>query len=162
MLLSSMCCACEIVRFEHHLRESAQRVWDQLGPAHSEHIYERALETELRCDTQYTVTSQFAMGVPYRASSGHTFWLGSVAADIMVQCTDSTNAFVLEIKSTAVAKTSDAKPKLSDMNQLSKYARLLGGHVTGYLVVFPQASSGICAQPDVSVFRHCDAQNQSF
>ena len=78
--------ACGISKFEECLHVAAQRVWTQLGPGHSEHMYERALEAEIRTSSPaHVVTSQFTMGVPYTTRHGHVFWLGSVAADLLVQ-----------------------------------------------------------------------------
>ena len=150
------------VRQRHVAFQSSKNVCT-LPPARVDSAWTRAQRTHVRtrigsrdtCELAgHVVTSQFTRR-PVHGKTRSRVRLGSVAADLLVQCTDDDLCFVLEVKSVAATqsqKSQLSKAKHNDMNQLSKYVRLLGGCARGYLVLFPQATGTSDALEEVLIF----------
>lgn len=129
------------------IKESANKVFQQLGPGHSEKIYHKALGYEL-ASNKFNITNEYHVPIKYLDSNGIEHILESERIDIFIHDypdiyneIDSDNLnnknIILELK--AISKTIQDQEK----NQVKKYIRQLNNLKFKYGIVinFPQSFS---------------------
>ena len=115
-----------MLRSLQQIFQSAKEVYRVLGTGHSEAVYHKAMEVELRLNgLQYSTKSP--VSIPYK---GHI--VGYNEPDLLV--TFEENTIVVELKATTYP------PRETEKAQLQSYLRTLN---TGYgvLINFPQPTS---------------------
>lgn len=101
-----------------NIKDACHKVFDVVGPGHSERVYHNAVCHHLRLN-QWMCESEVVIPVVYKTAQ-----VGSVRADLVVD-----KKVVVEFKATTNA------PKDADVQQLHKYLRLLNIH-TGMVINF--------------------------
>ena len=117
----------------------AQHVFDEMGPGHSEFIYHRAFEAELRAQNIRYETEK-RVTISYTDSAGITHTLADERIDLYVYTKEG--PIILELK--AVVNP----PRECEISQIYKYSRELNKINTtkpksGILINFPQAGTKI-------------------
>ncbi len=120
---------------------SANNVFNQLGPGHSEKIYHKALHSELVC-LGFNITSEYHVPIIYTDSKNNSHILESERIDIFMHYNDKykelTNKnVILELK--AISKNIQEQER----NQVLKYVKQLKNIEISYGVVinFPQPTN---------------------
>lgn len=128
------------MKFLHRIRCCAEQVYAGLGTGHSEIVYHKAMEVELReCGIRYE--SKVTLPIYYRGLT-----VGYGEADLIVYDGDD-HALIVELKAVTYA------PREGERAQLQSYMRLHGGVAEGLLVNFRQPTNGTPSpqEPDVEV-----------
>ena len=108
----------------------AQRVYEQLGTGHTEFIYHRALEIELR-NKNYTYETEKRVLISYTDGNGINYTLGEERIDIYLHQIPT----IIELK--AVVN----QPKENEIAQLFKYFREFKNTKFGVIINFPQCGT---------------------
>lgn len=112
--------------------EIADKVYQQLGPGHTEFIYHRAMEIELRLNN-YNYETEKRVLINYKDDKGRVYNLGEERIDLYIHDHD----IIIELK--AIVNS----PKESEIAQVYKYYRELKKiglkPKYGLLINFPQA-----------------------
>lgn len=112
--------------------EIASKIYQQLGTGHTEFIYHRAMEIELRLNN-YIYETEKRILINYHDEKGHIYNLGEERVDLYIHDYD----VIIELK--AIVNS----PKESEIAQVYKYYRELKkiglNPKYGILINFPQA-----------------------
>jgi len=115
----------------------AQKVFDQMGPSHSEFIYHRAFEAELRAQN-FTYETEKRVTISYEDSNGIRHTLADERIDLYIYSNEG--PIIVELK--AVVNP----PRECEISQIYKYYRELSKSKDtvpklGLLINFPQAGT---------------------
>ena len=115
----------------------SQQVFEQMGPSHSEFIYHRAVEAELRAQN-ITYETEKRVTISYKDSSGITHTLADERIDLYIYTNEG--PIIVELK--AVVNP----PRECEISQVYKYYRELNKlkdavPKLGILINFPQAGT---------------------
>lgn len=135
-------------KFKNYIVTLCNNIYHQLGTAHSESIYQKALQAELHAQG-FHVDTEYHISVEYTDSKGRIHKLASERIDIYIHknpdsvFTDIQNSdIILELKATGKF------PGSSETEQVKKYLRQFkkqGKNIPyGILINFPQpTASGV-------------------
>ena len=116
----------------------AERVYDNLGPGHSEKIYQKAMSCELNCNNILHDLERH-ISIKYIDSKNNVHILESERIDILIHKTNDNNYVVIELK--AINKTMQEQ----QIVQINKYFKELKKENIipnyGILINFPQPNS---------------------
>ena len=123
----------------HQIKDIAQHIFNQLGSSHSEYIYQRCMEFELR-NNNIIYETEKRLAIKYTDTFGRSYTIGEERIDIFIhKIGDSTIPILIELK--AVVN----EPKQAEIAQLTKYYReLLKIDIQikyGIIINFPQAGT---------------------
>lgn len=114
----------------------AQKVYEQLGTGHTEFIYHRAMEIELRSNG-YNYETEKRVLILYKDCNGIEYTLGEERIDLYVHDTKT----IIELKAMITS------PKETEIAQIKKYYRELKkinmDAEYGIIINFPQAGAKI-------------------
>lgn len=128
-----------LLNYLQEIFESAKEVYRVLGTGHSEAVYHKAVEVELRLhNIQYSTKS--AVSIPYK---GHI--IGYNEPDLLVKCND--DIIVVELKATTFP------PRELEKAQLDSYLRTLQTPY-GILINFPQPTSKLQTPEDIHFLKY--------
>ncbi len=116
------------------LYKMAVNIYQQLGPGHSEYIYHRAMEVELRTHCINYETEKRVL-ILYKDKNNHTHTLGEERIDLFLQDTNTIielKALITAPKETEIAQVHKYYRELKKVNVLSEY---------GIVINFPQAGA---------------------
>lgn len=120
-----------IISDVERLKLISEMIYKKLGPGHSEFIYHRALEVELRIHNIDHETEK-RLVIYYEGSNGKKYSIGEERIDIYIP----DNLILIELK--AVVNT----PRIIEIEQINKYNRSLKYNniyiKKGILINFPQ------------------------
>ena len=121
------------------IKDIAQHIFDQLGSSHSEYIYQRCMEFELR-NNNIIYETEKRLAIMYTDTMGTSYTIGEERIDIFIhKIGDSTIPILIELK--AVVN----EPKQTEVAQITKYYReLLKIDIQikyGVIINFPQAGT---------------------
>ena len=121
-----------MIKILKNIQQSAKEVYKHLGTGHSEAVYHKAMEVELRTrNIQYS--TKCPISINYKG-----FVVGYNEPDIIIQFIDTKKAtnhtIVVELKATTYS------PRQSEKAQLQSYLRTLNTSL-GILINFPQPTS---------------------
>ena len=123
------------------ITEAAQFVFEQLGPGHTESVYQNALKLELELSYDMEVVAELPVNVLFRPSSScanpvNSLWdqriVGQAYVDLMVRSRTTGESTILELKSIQSIGS-------NEVAQLAKYVRLLSSVSSAMIVNFPKA-----------------------
>jgi GxxExxY protein len=119
-----------------YIYDMAKRVYDYLGSGHTEYIYHRAMEIELRSHN-YIYETEKRVLILYDDIDGNKYTLGEERIDLYIHCTKT----IIELKALIT------QPKETEIAQINKYYRELkktGIDIKyGIIINFPQAGTKI-------------------
>ena len=123
----------------HQIKDIAQHIFNQLGSSHSEYIYQRCMEFELR-NNNIIYETEKRLAIKYTDTFGRSYTIGEERIDIFIhKIGDSTIPILIELK--AVVN----EPKQTEVAQITKYYReLLKIDIQikyGVIINFPQAGT---------------------
>ena len=126
------------------IKKLAQRVYDILGPGHSEYIYHRALEIELR-NNNFALETEKRVLITYEDLLGHRNTLGEERIDIFIHRNEIINyELVIELKAVVT------QPRQCEYDQVLKYKRELlkmdYNPRYGILINFPQSGTKVARE----------------
>lgn len=107
------------------LSEICDEILRQLGPAHSEKVYQKAIQAEFNARSLFTM-SEVCVPVEYETSAGQKICVGESYLDLWVMPWN----VVIEVKHLNKAP--------SDLGQLEKYLDSITGRLSGFIVTFPK------------------------
>ena len=121
------------------IKDIAQHIFNQLGSSHSEYIYQRCMEFELR-NNNIIYETEKRLAIMYTDTMGTSYTIGEERIDIFIhKIGDSTIPILIELK--AVVN----EPKQTEVAQITKYYReLLKIDIQikyGVIINFPQAGT---------------------
>ena len=117
------------------LYEIAAKVYSKLGVGHTEFIYHRAMEIELR-NNNYCFETEKRIVITYVDDNDVLYTLGEERIDLYIH--DKNCPTIIELKS--VIKTSTT-PKENEVSQVYKYYRELPNTKYGIIINFPQSGA---------------------
>lgn len=130
------------IMFYELIKEIANKVFSNLGTGHSEYIYHRAMEIELR-NLNITYESEKRCVINY-ISDGILFSLGEERIDLYLYPSNNniiSHRIIIELKAVATS------PKENEIAQILKYKRELNKinefPSYGIIINFPQPSTKI-------------------
>jgi len=112
------------------LEEISQKIYTKLGSGHSEFIYHRALEIELR-NKGIKYETEKKVIITYVADDGISYSLGEERIDIYIYQQDY--QIIVELKAII------GVPRETELAQMYKYGRELPTAKYGIIINFPQA-----------------------
>ena len=132
-------------KFKDYIISICKRIYLQLGPGHSESIYQKALQAELQCQGM-VIDTEYHISVEYEDTKGRKHKLASERIDVFIHknldsmfIDNQNNDIILELK--AIGKV----PGSSEVEQVRKYLREFKkqGKVIPYGIVinFPQPTA---------------------
>lgn len=125
----------------------AEKVYQQLGPGHTEFIYHRAMETELRYHN-YKYETEKRVLILYKTDDGIEYTLGEERIDLYLPEYDT----IIELKAIITI------PKETEITQVHKYNRELRKvgikSKYGLIINFPQAGVKI-AKDKIDFYELC-------
>jgi len=120
--------------YNQDIYKIAEKIYNKLGSGHTEFIYHRAMEIELRLN-RYNYETEKRVLIIYEDDDGNKYSLGEERIDIYIHQKN----IIIELK--AVVN----KPKETEISQVYKYHRelsKLGVNVNyGIIINFPQAGA---------------------
>jgi len=122
-----------------HIYQSAKEVYANLGPGHSEAVYHKAMEVELRL-RNIRYSTKCPVSIHYK---GHI--VGYNEPDIIVNIDD--NIIIVELKATTYP------PRETEKAQLESYLRTLKTPY-GILINFPQPTSKIQGSENIHFLKY--------
>lgn len=117
--------------WKKRLLNASSRVFSELGPHHSEAVYQRALIAELQASNAWSlsITSEVSLPIYYTPSTSKSpIVVGFCRLDVVITCQNETR-IVLELKG------STNQPKKT-ASQVHKYKRILEESATIFVVTF--------------------------
>jgi GxxExxY protein len=131
-------------KFKDFIYKISTNIYHQLGTGHSESIYQKALQAELKCQG-FRVDMEYHLSVEYKDTKGNTHSLASERIDIFIHqdndsLLDNNRApIILELKATTKI------PAASEIEQVRKYLREFKKKEVyipyGIVVNFPQPNN---------------------
>lgn len=116
-------------------REIADAIWAQLGPGHTEHIYHRAMELELKTRNMH-YESRRPVLIRYLIEGSQWHVIGQEEIDIY----DKDNNVIIELKSVAGSSN-------KFLNQIHKYHKQIRyeglNPVMGIVINFPTSGDAV-------------------
>ena len=128
----------QYTKLQELIYQVAERVYDNLGPGHSEKIYQKAMSCELNCNNILHDLERH-ISIKYIDSKNNVHILESERIDILIHKTNDNNYVVIELK--AINKTMQEQ----QIVQINKYFKELKKENIipnyGILINFPQPNS---------------------
>jgi len=122
----------ELIELKQLINKMASNIYNVLGSGHSEYIYHRAFEIELR-NNSIAYESEKRIIITYKSSDNKIYSLGEERIDI----------FLVDFNIIIELKAIISFPKETEVNQINKYYRELSkiGIIVPFSIIinFPQA-----------------------
>lgn len=121
------------------IKDIAQHIFNQMGCSHSEYIYQRCMEFELR-NNNFIYETEKRLAIMYTDTNDVSYTIGEERIDIFIhKIGDNTIPILIELK--AVVN----EPRETEVAQVNKYYKQLksiGKNIKyGIIINFPQAGT---------------------
>tara|TARA_B110000977_G_C11078894_1_gene492212 strand:- start:1651 stop:2115 length:465 start_codon:yes stop_codon:yes gene_type:complete len=121
------------------IKDIAQHIFNELGSSHSEYIYQRCLEFELR-NNNIIYETEKRLAIMYTDTNGNSYTIGEERIDIFIHKI-GINSIPILIELKAVVN----EPREADVSQITKYYKELFKIdipvKIGIIINFPQAGT---------------------
>ena len=135
------------------LKNIANKVYQQLKPGHTERIYHKAFEIELR-NHNIPYETEKEILYKYYCTKGKEYVLGMGKIDIFIK--DDNNPIILELKA-----TTDKEIKETYKDQLRKYMRYSDyDDINGMVINFKQCPYTLSDDIEVDIYKCKLTMNQ--